>query len=202
MTNSANDTCRQPAEIQFTLPDWLTSYIGDTDAIPAMEERMAFVLGAARLNTRHKTGGPFAAAVFESRSGRLVSLGVNLVTTQGLSILHAEVVAISLAQRKLGVYDLGSADQPQHQLVTSTEPCAMCFGAIPWSGIRELVAGARDEDARAIGFDEGPKLTEWQSALAGRGIKVVTDLQRAEAIAVLEDYRARDGHIYNSREGD
>jgi tRNA(Arg) A34 adenosine deaminase TadA len=202
MTNPANHKHRQPTEIHFTLPDWLPSYIGDIDAIPGMDERMAFVLGAARLNTRYKTGGPFAAAVFESRSGRLVSLGVNLVTTQGLSILHAEMVAITLAQRKLGVYDLGNADQPQHQLVTSTEPCAMCFGAIPWSGIRELVAGARDEDARAIGFDEGPKLTEWQSALAGRGIKVVTDLKRTDAIAVLEDYRARDGHIYNSREGD
>lgn len=188
--------------IQFTLPDWLTDYIGETTAIPAVEDRMSFVIGAAKLNSLHKTGGPFAAAIFESRTGRLISLGVNLVTSQGLSILHAEMVAISLAQRKLGVYDLGSTGQPQHQLVASTEPCAMCFGAIPWSGVRELVTGARDEDARAIGFDEGPKLTDWKIALTGRGIGVITDLKRREAAAVLKDYVAEGGHIYNSREGD
>jgi len=28
------------------------------------------------------------------------------------------------------------------------------------SGVQQPVCGARDEDARAIGFDEGPKLTD------------------------------------------
>ena len=41
------------------------------------------------------------------------------------------------------------------EMVASTQPCAMCLGATPWSGIRRLVCGARDEDAEEIGFDEG-----------------------------------------------
>lgn len=88
---------------------------------------------------------------------------------------------------------------PVHDLVTSCEPCAMCFGAVPWSGVRGLVCGARDEDARAIGFDEGPKLESWVRALEQRGIEVVRDVHRVVARRVLEDYAIAGGPIYNSR---
>ena len=161
---------------------------------------MAFVIEASRINVEQQTGGPFAAAIFERDSGKLVSLGINLVETEKLSILHAEMVAFAVAQAKLGTYDLGAEGLPAHELVTSTEPCAMCFGAISWSGVRRVVTGARDPDARSIGFDEGPKMTDWQSALEQRGIEVVRDIQREQAAAVLTDYLAGGGGIYNSRE--
>jgi tRNA(Arg) A34 adenosine deaminase TadA len=74
----------------------------------------------------------------------------------------------------------------------------MCFGAVIWSGVRRLVCGARDEDVRAIGFDEGPKLDDWIAALNDRGITVVRDVLRAEAAAVLGEYVAAEGTIYNS----
>jgi len=44
---------------------------------------------------------------FERDSGRLVVIGVNRVVPFQCSSAHAEVVAISLAQKLLGVYDLG-----------------------------------------------------------------------------------------------
>ena len=152
------------------------------------------------MNVMEQTGGPFAAAIFERDSGKLVSLGVNLVETEKLSILHAEMVAFSVAQTKLGTYDLGAERLPAHELVTSTEPCAMCLGAIPWSGVRRVVAGARDSDARSIGFDEGPKMDCWQAALEQRGIEVICDIQREQAAAVLTEYLSRGCSIYNSRE--
>jgi tRNA(Arg) A34 adenosine deaminase TadA len=77
-----------------------------------------------------------------------------------------------------------------------------CFGATTWSGVRRLVCGARDEDARAIGFDEGPKLPDWVGALEERGISVVRDTCRDEAAAVLRDYAESGGLIYNARRGD
>jgi len=133
-------------------------------------------------------------------TGKLVSLGVNLVTSQGLSLLHAEMVAFALAQRKLGTYDLGRQGLPRHELVASTEPCAMCIGAISWSGVRKVVCAAEDADARAIGFDEGPKMADWQDALKRRGIAVESGVQRADAAAVLAWYAQSGGRIYNSRE--
>lgn len=189
------------SQISFKLPDWLAAYQRQYRQSPSLETQMMFVIEASRLNIKHETGGPFAAGVFEVDSGKMVSLGVNLVTSSGLSMLHAEMVAITLAQRVRETYDLGEPSQPALSLVTSTEPCAMCFGAIPWSGIRQVIAGASDEDARAIGFDEGPKPEDWAQALRQRDIKVVTEVQRSQAVAVLEAYYKHGGHIYNSREG-
>jgi len=73
----------------------------------------------------------------------------------------------------------------------------MCFGAVPWSGVTRLVCGARDEDARSIGFDEGPKLANWVEALEQRGITVVRDVLREQAANVLREYADTGGTIYN-----
>lgn len=191
----------QPGILEIKLPEWMDEFLlGRTACIASIRDRMSFVIEAARLNISQGTGGPFAAAVFESGSGKLVSLGVNLVVSGRLSILHAEMLAIALAQRKMGSYDLGRRDFPAHELVTSSEPCAMCFGAIPWSGVRKIITGARDADVRSIGFDEGPKMKKWKSELGKRGIVTLCDVEREAATQVLLDYSRRGGKIYNSRE--
>ncbi len=189
----------QAKHVDFTVPAWVSNYASNYVLTPHLCDRMRFVIGASKRNVEEATGGPFAAAVFEAESGRLVSLGVNLVASQKLSILHAEMVAIALAQRQLGRYDLG-ADRVALELVCSTEPCAMCFGAIPWSGVRHVVTGAGDADARAIGFDEGPKPAGWVAALKERGIAVTTGILADEAAEVLRAYAQNGGVIYNSRE--
>jgi len=164
----------------------------------SIEERMRLVITLARLNIEHKTGGPFGAAVFEQESGKLIAAGVNIVIAANCSIAHAEIVAISIAQQMLGHYDLSSKETPSYELVTSTAPCAMCLGAIPWSGIRRVICGARDEDARSIGFDEGTKPQNWVLSLETRGITVIQDVLREEAQKVLSQYRGSGGIIYNA----
>ncbi|MBN1928891.1 MAG: nucleoside deaminase [Chlorobiaceae bacterium] len=190
----------QASTITFSLPEWLATYAGSYRASVDVAERMRFVIGAATKNVGQKTGGPFAAAVFERETGRLVSLGVNLVVSQNSSVLHAEMVAIMLAQQRLGAYDLGGPGMTAHELVSSAEPCAMCFGAIPWSGVRYLTTGASSDDARSIGFDEGPKPQNWIQELESRGIQVCTGVERELAREVLLLYRQTGGHIYNSKE--
>ena len=185
-------------EAIIRLPDWVEGALQKApDVFPGVEDRMRFVVSLARQNIRHQTGGPFGAAVFDD-AGRLIAPGVNLVVSLNCSLLHAEVVALALAQKVLGRYDLSDGGKLQYELVTAVEPCAMCFGAVPWSGVQRLVCGARDEDARAIGFDEGPKMADWVKALNERGITVVRDLLRGEARAVLQEYLAAGGAIYNS----
>lgn len=188
----------QPATIQFSLPVWLTVFIQQRPfIIKDVRDRMGFVIEASRRNIQEKTGGPFAAALFEIGSGKLISLGVNLVTTQGLSIVHAEIVAIAVAQRKWGTYDLGKEGNARNELVTSTEPCAMCLGAIPWSGVHRVVTGAKGIDATRIGFDEGSKVRNWRIALAERHIEVIVNVKRFEACEVLNEYSRSGGRIYN-----
>jgi len=186
-------------KVVLQLPRWIESALADSEQIyPTVEERMRLVVKLAELNIEHETGGPFGAGIFESKSGRLISVGVNLVESADCSIAHAEMVAIAVAQRVIGSYDLGCRKDIAYQLVTSTEPCAMCLGAIPWSGVRSIVCGARDEDARAIGFDEGNKPPDWINSLESRGIHVVRDVLREQAKAVLLEYRERGGLIYNA----
>jgi tRNA(Arg) A34 adenosine deaminase TadA len=186
--------------IHIELPLWMERYLTDAgDIYPAREERMAFVVGLSRKNIEERTGGPFAAAVFDRGSGRLIAAGVNLVTTVGLSVAHAEIVAVMQAQSILGGFDLGGPGMPECELVSSTEPCAMCLGAVPWSGVRSLVCGATDGDARGVGFDEGSKREDWTRELEVRGIEVARCVLREAAAAVLRDYAAGGGAVYNGR---
>jgi tRNA(Arg) A34 adenosine deaminase TadA len=185
------------------LPQWVEDHIGlGVVQLPEPEDRLAFVIELARLNLVHGTGGPFGAAVFERDSGALLAPGVNLVVPLNSSIAHAEVVALTIAQQRVGHYDLGAPGLPAYELATSTEPCAMCLGAIPWSGVRSVACAAREEDARRIGFDEGAKPDDWVRALGERGIAVQRDVCRERAIAVLEQYHALSGPVYNARQGE
>lgn len=183
--------------ITIHLPDWLESFLSASPRnFPTTAERMGFVIELSRLNVRNRSGGPFGAAVFDG-NGRLVAAGVNLVESVGCSILHAEMVALAAAQKALGRYDIGDAGRLKYEIFASTEPCAMCFGAIPWSGVSGLVCGARGEDAREIGFDEGSKPDDWLQALNRRGISVERDVLRSEAVAVLREYAEEGGLLYN-----
>ncbi len=186
--------------IQF--PNWMKELLENNSlTFPAIEDRMRFVLKLAKLNIENKTGGPFAAAIFDHSNGKLIAPGVNLVTSSGFSTAHAEIMAVMQAQVQLKNYDLGANGLPVCELVSSTAPCAMCLGAIPWSGVRSLVCGARDEDARAVGFDEGAKPANWNMELEKRGIKVIVDICREDAISVLREYIKLGGVIYNGRMG-
>ena len=185
----------------FDLPAWAEFAVRQqTTPLVSRVARMRFVIRLAMENLEHDTGGPFGAAVFEAKTGMLVSIGVNVVTIANCSHSHAEMVALANAQKELKNFDLGAPGFPKHELVTSCEPCAMCYGAIPWSGVRKLVCGARCEDAEGIGFDEGPKPKRWVNALEARGISVVQDVCRKEAVAVLQEYVKRGGMIYNPRQ--
>jgi tRNA(Arg) A34 adenosine deaminase TadA len=181
------------------LPQWVGKILPGPEIIyPTVEERMelAIILAANNINNN---GGPFGAAIFEQYSGRLVAPGINLVQQSNCSVVHAEIVAIILAQQKVANFDLGAEGLPDYELVSTTEPCAMCLGAIPWSGINSLVCGARDEDARSIGFDEGDKPDDWSKKLQSRTISVTRDILRDKAKAVLQQYVDAGGIIYNGR---
>jgi tRNA(Arg) A34 adenosine deaminase TadA len=182
------------------LPGWLTAALPPAGTLfSTVEERMRLMIDLARQHVLMRTGGPFAAGIFDlDNGGRLVAPGVNLVLSASTSIAHAEIVAIALAQQSLGDYDLGREGR-RLELVTSTEPCAMCYGAVPWSGVRSLVCGARRTDASRVGFDEGDKPPNWIAALQRRGIAVRRDVLRLEAAALLKEYGATGGIIYNAR---
>lgn len=192
-----------PPRFILDLPDWAPAeLLRLPEYLPRLEDRMATVLRFARLNTEHQSGGPFAAGVFERDSGRVIVIGVNRVIPLNCSSAHAEITALTLAQQMLGVYDLGGPDMPAHQLVVNWSPCAMCFGAVLWSGIRSLVIAGADPEMMAItGFDEGPMPENWRGELANRGIELIEGLMREEALEGFLEFAATNPVVYNGRQG-
>lgn len=180
-----------------SLPAWVAGAVDFDGIYSTDDDRMRLAIRLARENVDRSTGGPFGAAVFERASGRLISVGVNSVVRLNNSTLHAEMVAFQLAQRRIASFTLGAEGEPEHELFTSCEPCAMCLGATLWSGVsRVVIAGARD-DAIAVGFDEGPVFSESYAYLARRGVQVVHGVLRDEAREVLARYRESGGPVYN-----
>lgn len=186
--------------LRLSPPEWLPPFLSEAVRFyQRPSDRMRLVLELAQRNIQAGSGGPFAAAVFATQSGQLISAAVNTVVPAQCSIAHAEMLALALAQQRLKTHNLAAPHLPSHQLVSSAEPCAMCLGAIPWSGIRSLVCGARSEDVEAIGFQEGDKPENWPACLEAKGIHIERDCLRDKAAQLLEEYARSGGAIYNGQ---
>ena len=190
-------------KVELTLPDWTVAELEKLpDHLKTLEERMRTVIRFSQLNFQHDTGGPFAAGIFEKQSGKVVVIGVNRVVPQNMSSAHAEIVAITMAQKLLSTFDLGGPGMQEYQLVVNARPCAMCCGSIPWSGVRSLVVSATGQQVEEItGFDEGPIHPQWQQELQKRGIEVIEDVLAAESNSVLREFAASGKLVYNARTG-
>lgn len=187
-----------PSSLHIRTPDWLADAVDWSARYESDRDRMRVAVELARQSVLRGWGGPFGAGIFEATGGTLVAAGVNSVTRLGNSVLHAETLAIMLAQARLGTDALGARSDQSYLLVTSCEPCAMCLGAVLWSGVRGLVSGATREDATAVGFDEGPVFAESWAYLERRGVRTARGVLREEAAAVLQLYRTSGGVIYGS----
>ena len=178
-----------------TLPSWCAQAIDFDRAYADADAQIALAIELARGNVEHATGGPFGAAVLDD-AGNLIAIGVNRVEPLQSSLAHAEIVALVGAQRQLGRARL-NADGRRYTLAASAQPCCQCYGAIVWAGIDTLLIGARASDTESlVGFDEGPLPADWTGELERRGIRVIRDLRRDAARAVLGDYAARGGARY------
>jgi tRNA(Arg) A34 adenosine deaminase TadA len=184
--------------VLVTWPDWVHDMVAFGTRYEAADDRMRLAIGLARENVLRGTGGPFGAAIFERSTGALLSVGVNSVVRLNNSTLHAEMVAIMMAQRRLGSYTLAGSASDAYELVSSCDPCAMCLGAVLWSGVRGMVCGADRDDATALSFEEGPVFPQSYVYLQERGVAITRGVLRQEAAGVLDLYRRQGGQIYNA----
>ena len=79
------------------------------------------------------------------RDGKIIARGENMVQRRQNPTLHAEIVAINRACKKLGVKFLDDCD-----IYVSLEPCAMCATAISFARIRNIYFAAADEKGGGI----------------------------------------------------
>jgi len=79
---------------------------------------------------------PFAAVI--GRQGEFICESLNMVRSERDVTRHAEMVAISAAQKKLG-----STSLDECTIYSTVEPCAMCSYAIRESRIGRVIFGLR-----------------------------------------------------------
>ncbi|GAA4741366.1 nucleoside deaminase [Amnibacterium soli] len=110
----------------------------------------ALLRRAVELADRARARGdhPFGA-LLATADGRIALEAENSVGTTRDVTGHAETNLVSAATRRFGADELRSMT-----LVTSCEPCAMCSGAIYWSGIGAVVFGLSEKGLLALTGDD------------------------------------------------
>lgn len=80
------------------------------------------------------------------RDGKIIARGHNKRETKKNALMHAEIIAIDKACRKLGGWRL-----PGCEIYVTLEPCPMCMGAILQSRIEKVYFGAYDYKSGCLG---------------------------------------------------
>ena len=84
--------------------------------------------------TARENGNHLFGALLVDAAGEVVLEAENTVLTEHDCTNHAELNLVRAASRRYDEATLGGCT-----LYTSTEPCAMCAGAIYWSGLGRVV---------------------------------------------------------------
>jgi tRNA(Arg) A34 adenosine deaminase TadA len=132
---------------------------------------------------------PFGAVI--TRDNDLVIAAHNVVWETTDITAHAEVNALRLACRKLGIVDLKGCT-----IYSTTEPCPMCFSAIHWANIDRIVYGTSIADAAEAGFNELPISNYDMKRLGNSRVEVVGDFLREEAKELFRIFKERGTKVY------
>ena len=106
-------------------------------------EHLITAINAARIS-REKGNHPFGAVLVDDHD-RVVLTAENTVNTARDVTGHAETNLVRLASQQFAAEELA-----KFTLYASTEPCAMCAGAIYWSGIGRVVFALSEADLYEI----------------------------------------------------
>jgi tRNA(Arg) A34 adenosine deaminase TadA len=137
----------------------------------------------ARANGNHPFG-----ALLVSQTGEVLLEAENTVVTERDVTGHAETNLVRNASKRLRKEVLETST-----LYTSTEPCAMCSGAIYWSGISRVVFALSEESLLELtgSNEENPTMHLPCREVLSRGqrpIEILGPLLEDEAKSVHEEF--------------
>ena len=137
--------------------------------------RDAIAIASAATNT----GDVPVGAIVINKDGIVIGKGSNEREANNDPTAHAEIVAIRNASSRLQNSRLDGCT-----LIVTLEPCAMCAGAIAQSRISQVIFGAWDEKAGAVG-------SVWDVLRDPRSIfkvEVTAGVLEKECAALLKDF--------------
>jgi tRNA(Arg) A34 adenosine deaminase TadA len=127
---------------------------------------------------------PFGALLVAG-NGAVLAAAENSQVTDEQVFAHAEMNLLHRAVQQFTPDVLATST-----LYTSAEPCAMCAGAIFWSGISRLVYGlSGDRLHQMSGFSPQMLVASARDVLArtGRQVEIIGPIFEAEAEAILRE---------------
>ncbi len=102
-----------------------------------MENFMEVAIKMAKKSAKNEEV-PIGACVV--RDGKVISRGRNMREKKQNALLHAEIIAINKACKKLRSWRLENCE-----LYVTLEPCPMCAGAIVNARLKKVVYGAKEK---------------------------------------------------------
>lgn len=127
---------------------------------------------------------PYGAIIV--KDGQIIGRSDADVPVSKTGFSHAELRAIEDAMEHLGGH-LCAEGGKGCTIYSSCEPCAMCMGAILYTGIERLVYAATLEDSKECVNEILAKAEEVASSCKNRKIEVVKELHRDKAVEVLKN---------------
>ncbi len=146
----------------------------------AMNEHEQIMQEALHLAERAAKRDEVPVGAVIVQNGKIIAKGYNLRETKRSPLAHAEIVAITKAAKKLGGWRLSGCT-----LYVTLEPCPMCAGAIVNARIDEVVFGAYDPKAGALG-----SLYNLAEGRLNHTPRVTGGVLEAQCAAVLRQYFA------------
>ena len=113
------------------------------------------------------------------RDGDIISRGYNKRESKRNALLHAEVIAIDKACRKLGGWRL-----PGCEMYVTLEPCPMCAGAALNARIEHIYYGAYDKKSGCA----GSRINLCDMNLCNYTIAVTGGIMENECSGIIKDF--------------
>ncbi|MBN1170146.1 nucleoside deaminase [Candidatus Micrarchaeota archaeon] len=136
-----------------------------------------------------KGDSPFGACI--AKNGKIIAVGHSTVLSGKNATNHAEINAIRKACKKLKSHKLKGCI-----IYSTTEPCPMCFSAIHWAEMKEIVFGTTIEDVKKLGFHELTIKAETMKKKGKSGVRIKSGHMRKECIELLEFWKKHGGKTY------
>jgi len=129
---------------------------------------------------RNNHGGPFGAVIVKNDT--IIGRGCNMVVSHNDPTAHAEIVAIRQACVNINSYDLSGS-----VIYSTCEPCPMCFSAVYWANINEVIYSLSRNDAELMGFKDNHIYNEIYKDLSERNIRF-TKLDHLSIKTLMEEW--------------
>lgn len=127
-------------------------------------------------------GQPFGAVLV--KEGVVIGEGVNEMHIAYDVSRHAEMIAIRRAQQRLQTDDLRGA-----RMYASGEPCPMCYAAMAFVGIEDVVYSASVEEAAASGLTRSQEIYEDLKKIRTERVLIQSYQQKIGGLSPLQVWK-------------